>query len=483
MKKVLFLSALLTLLFTGYALAGEFTVGAGGDCATLTEALAQASDGDTLRLLSGEHLESEENYPIVVEKSVAIVGEEGAVLAGVPFQSILEITAENVRIENVRFELLRYGIKNLADGLTVENCDFALADETYRVSSCGLWLAGAYNCTVRDCDFTGCGMCVAGPPLSERSSAMPVLTGLFEVGEDTALFTSHTIQGNTVNGKPYYFIINQDGAVVPADAGGALVACCEGVLCEGLDVSESSMGVQIVHSSDVILRNCVADRCGVFGIYLAYIDGGRLENISCRQSNHAIDLRDVQSLVVTGCETVDSEQGIFLSWAFDTIVEKCAVTNCGFGYFAAVGEGNVLTDCVFTGNETGVYLQNEADALVWDNDITGSGAAGVRVLKSPCHLLDNRIHDNWVGVLAAETAPMTMLGNALEGNVSTALYMHQITRGVIAGNTFSGENPFLELDEAVSHTLVENNVFEGTMAQVVSNLSAPLDLSHNQWAG
>lgn len=67
MKKVLFLSALLTLLFTGYALAGEFTVGAGGDCATLTEALAQASDGDTLRLLSGEHLESEENYPIVVE--------------------------------------------------------------------------------------------------------------------------------------------------------------------------------------------------------------------------------------------------------------------------------------------------------------------------------------------------------------------------------------------------------------------------------
>ena len=86
-----------------------------------------------------------------------------------PFQSILEITAENVRIENVRFELLRYGIKNLADGLTVENCDFALADETYRVSSCGLWLAGAYNCTVRDCRFHRLrNSCVAGPPLSER---------------------------------------------------------------------------------------------------------------------------------------------------------------------------------------------------------------------------------------------------------------------------------------------------------------------------
>ena len=482
MKKFLFLATLLLLLLVGAACAEEYTVGEGGDYATLTQALSEATDGDTLRLLPGPHLEEEGNYPIVIGRSVAIIGEEGATLTGVPFQSILEITAKDVRIENVRFDLLRYGIKNLADGLTVDGCEFVLADETYRVSSCGIWLAGAYNCTVTNCSFTGCGMCVAGPPLSERSSSMPVLTGLFEVGEDTALFTSHTIEGNTINGRPYYVYFNESDVAVPADAGGALIACCDGVLCEGLDLSESSMGIQIVHSSDVILRDCVADRCGVFGIYLAYIDGGRLENISCHESNHAIDLRDVQSLVVTGCETLDSEQGIFLSWAFDTIVEKCTVTNCGFGFFAAVGEGNVVTDCVFTGNETGVYLQNERDALVWDNDITGSGAAAIRVLKSPCHLLDNRIHDNWVGVLAAETAPLTMLGNTLDGNVSAAVYMRAITRGVIAGNTFTGGYPFLELDTQVEHTLVENNVFAGTMGQVKSNLAEGLDLSHNEWA-
>ena len=171
MKKFLFLATLLLLLLVGAACAEEYTVGEGGDYATLTQALSEATDGDTLRLLPGPHLEEEGNYPIVIGRSVAIIGEEGATLTGVPFQSILEITAKDVRIENVRFDLLRYGIKNLADGLTVDGCEFVLADETYRVSSCGIWLAGAYNCTVTNCSFTGCGMCVAGPPL--RSAAVP----------------------------------------------------------------------------------------------------------------------------------------------------------------------------------------------------------------------------------------------------------------------------------------------------------------------
>ena len=60
--------------------------------------------------------------------------------------------------------------------------------------------------------------------------------------------------------------------------------------------------------------------------------------------------------------------------------------------------------------------------------------------------------------------------------------MRAITRGVIAGNTFTGGYPFLELDTQVEHTLVENNVFAGTMGQVKSNLAEGLDLSHNEWA-
>ena len=82
MKKVLFLSALLTLLFTGYALAGEFTWARAGIAPRSPKRWRRRRTAIRCACFPGEHLESEENYPIVVEKSVAIAGEEGAVLAG-----------------------------------------------------------------------------------------------------------------------------------------------------------------------------------------------------------------------------------------------------------------------------------------------------------------------------------------------------------------------------------------------------------------
>ena len=50
--------------------------------------------------------------------------------------------------------------------------------------------------TLRDCEFTGCSVSLAGPPLSERSKDLPKLTGLFEVGEEPEYFTSHTVEND-----------------------------------------------------------------------------------------------------------------------------------------------------------------------------------------------------------------------------------------------------------------------------------------------
>ena len=73
--------------------------------------------------------------------------------------------------------------------------------------------------TLRRCAFTGCGVSLAGPPLSESSRGKPALTGLFEVGEETAYFTSHTIEDCTVNGKTLFYAASQDSVTVPEDAG------------------------------------------------------------------------------------------------------------------------------------------------------------------------------------------------------------------------------------------------------------------------
>lgn len=481
MRRCLVLMLIFLGLLAAPALAAEIRVGVGG-VPTLTEAVKAARPGDTLRLANGVYEEAAEAYPIVIDKPLTLVGEPGAALKGPPFQAILKVTAPGVTVEGLGFRLLRWGVLGLADGLTVKDCRFLLADETYRVSSCGIWLAGAYDCTVADCDFSGCGLCIAGPPLSERSKGVPVLTGLFEVGEDAALFTSHAISGNTVNGKPLYYFIDEKDLTVPEDAGQAIVACCDGVSAAGLDVSDGSMGLEIVHSQGVRVQDVEASRCGVFGVYLAYIEGGAIENVVCRDANHGIDLRDVRGVSVANCEAVDCEQGIFLSWAFQCLVDECRMKGCGNGFFIASGSGNCLARSTAEANENGLYLQGEADMLLWDNDVTANTVAGVRVLKSSGRLVDNRLRGNWVGVLAAESHPLILLGNAFDGERSAALYLKDVSAAVIFGNRFAGDSKaYLELDEALEDILLCRNDFAGGPEKIVSRLKSEIDLSRNRW--
>lgn len=403
---------------------------------SLTQAVAQAQPGDVIRLAAGVYAEPAETYPIVIDKPLTIRAEHGAVLEGALFKAVLTVEASDVAVEGVTFSLLRWGVVGKADRLQLRDCRFILADERQRVSSAGVWLAGAYDCTVMDCAFEGCGLCLAGPPLTARSSAMPVLTGLFEVGEDPALFTSHTIRNNTVNGQPLVFLCGEEDVVIPADAGQAIVVCCNGVTADGLQVTDSSMGLQIIHSTNVTVKNTTVARCGVFGVYLAYIEGGVLENVAVTETNHGIDLRNVQSVLVTDCRAEDCEQGIFLTWVFDSVVDRCVVRRCGFGFFASTGRDNQLSRTLSEDSKTGFYLQNEKNTLITGCTVKGSEVAALRVLRSGGQMMHSDFVDNWVGVLAVEAEPLTVGFCGFAGSGSTHVYMSDSQGIKLTGNTF-----------------------------------------------
>lgn len=485
MKKLLLLFAapmLVTLMLCLPALANELYVGSGDGYPSITAAVEAAAPGDVIRITSGIYNEPTETYPIEIDKPVTLAGEPGVVLKGSPFKALLKIDAPDVKVKGIEFQLLRWGIVDTGDRLALTGCRFILADDAYRVSSCGVWMAGVQDCSITGCDFTGCGVCMAGPPLSERSKELPVLTGLFEVGEDTDFFTSHTLENNRINGKPLYYFINEKNLVVPQDAGGVIAACCENVKVEGIDVSDSSMGLQLIHCSSVQVEQVVADRCGIFGIYLAHDNGGIVKNVTCKESNHGIDLRADKNMIVTGCETFKCEQGIFLSRSNDCIVDDCKIQNCGNGFFIAGGTGNQLSYGFVKGNDNGVYVQGEKNMLVCGNEITGNTAAGVRFLRSGGQVLDNSIYDNQTGVMAAEDDSLTLWRNSFSGNASAGLYLKDIVSGKISLNTFdSTENVFMELDGTIVDTLFFKNTFRGSADKVVNNANSSISIAMNIW--
>lgn len=407
---------------------------------SLTEALAQCTDGDVIELSDGVYSEPEEVFPVTVTKTVTICPKDGAhpVIDAPAFQAAIRVEAPGVKLERLDIRMRRTGIYAIGDDMTLTECRISLADEEWRTSSCGIWCGGIYGMKVLNCTFEGCGISLAGPLLSERSRELPVLTGLFEVGEDEAYFTSHTIENCTVNGKPLFYAVSQDTVTVPEDSGEVICCGCKEVTVQNTDVSDCSMGMVLTYNDSVTIENCRADRCGVFGIYVAKCGGGTLRACTTEGANHGLDIRACRDFLLIDCAAKNCDQGLFFSHVEDSVMTGCTVSKTGQGYFMAGGSRNSLWNCTALECENGFNLQKEGDVVMTGCSAESCTVCGVRLDWTPTVLSGNQIRKNWVGVMCYGDAVFEVLGNTFEDNEACGLYLRDIACSRFIGNTFTG---------------------------------------------
>lgn len=434
-----------------------------GQFTSLTEAVNQAAAGDTILLGSGVYDRDTESFPIVLDQPITIVGEKDAVLDSPRFTTLIEVTSDDVHISCVTFAIRKWGIvAKQSQRLILDDCTFYLADEECRTSSTAMWMEGMENCTLRNCHFEGLGVCVAGDPLSASSDDQAKLTGLCEVGTDPAYFTTHVFDHCTVNGKPLYYFINEENVVVPEDAGGMIVAFCDGVMVENVDVSDNSMGLEIVHCNNVTLRNVLSDRCGIFGTYIAFVQDALLDNVQVHFCNHGIDTRASKNVKVVNCLAEDSDQGIFWSMCEDSQTIDCQVIRCGFGYFAAVGQNNAIEHCSMTDNADGIYLQNEEKTTIQNCHVQGSTVAGLRLLNASCTMRDTLVEHSWTGALLYGAHDTLITVCQFVSNASANLYFADTNGLTISECDITGETKVhLETERTIKDTMIQNCTFSG----------------------
>jgi len=91
----------------------------------------------------------------------------------------------------------------------------------------------------------------------------------------------HTIENNTVNGKPlYYYKNNNSGFIVPSDAGAIiLVNCTNTTVRDDVNISYVDIGMEILYSQNITITNCSITN-STYGIYLVYSENSTIyENI------------------------------------------------------------------------------------------------------------------------------------------------------------------------------------------------------------
>lgn len=436
MKRILCLTVLFLCLMCMSASAQTIRVSPGE--MSITQALSVCADGDEIVLLPGSYGESTETFPITITRSVTLRAEPGAVIDAPPFCAAFRIEAPDVAMSGLDIRFRHIGLYAIGDGLTLEKCHISLADPAWRTSSCAVWLGGIRGAHISGCEFTGCGVCMAGPPISSKSEGLPVLTGMFEVGEEKEYFTTHAIENCLVNGKPMYYLTGLETVQVPAGAGQVICADCGKVMLENQDVSDTSIGIQVMYADKVTVRSCRADRCGIFGIYLAKCGRGLIADSVAQQTNHGFDVRDCTDACLLRCNAVKCDQGLFFSFADRCMMVDCTVTETGQGIFTARGHNNLFYRCHVTDCENGLNIQKDADAVIRGCEVKGCTVCGIRLDASPSECSGCLIQDNWVGIMAYDPVSFTISDNRFISNRSCGLYLRDIGPSRIMGNTFAG---------------------------------------------
>lgn len=447
MKRLLII-CLILLCCCSMASAAEYLVdpAGSGDYASLTEALAAAADGDTLILAGGTYDNSRETFPILVEKRVAILAREGEtpVIASPRLVPALELNADGICVNGLQIDFLRSGMWVQGDDVTVENCMLSLASEEWRTSSCGMWVAGAKRLTLRDCTFNGCGVAMAGPPVTDASKGLPVLTGMFEVGEDIAYFTTHTITNCAVNGKPLAYVVDLDNDVYSEPCGQLIAVGCDGTTFTGLECNRASMGIELIYCHDTVVENCIADDAGIFGIYVAKAEDCILRSCRADRGAHGIDLRAVHRCVVTGCSAAGGGQGMFFSMVWDSLLTDCDIVENGTGFFAASGDRNHMDHCRVVGNQLGIYIQKEPNFTVTNCDFRANWNTGARSTLAPGFaLIGCTFEDNWVAAMSNNSEGVFYQGNSFAASQSCSMYMKGNTLVRLLDNRFTEDDAAL----------------------------------------
>ena len=396
---------------------------------SISAALNAASPGYGILLNPGKYEEPKEHFPILVDKEVSISSLEGnaqVVISGSDQKSVFEIKADNVEISGLTIEFKRTGILVLTDEVKIFDNRLKLASQSYLQTSCGIWLAGARAAQISDNEFKDCGIAMAGPPISERSKDLPVLTGLFEVGESRDFFTTHKIEDNSVNGKPLYYLVNKSGINLEIDAGQIILACCSDIVLDGLNISGPSMGVEIAYCTRIKVNNSRVSNCGLFGIYLCYSDYCEISNTICSDDTHGIDIRASKLNRIINCEISDCGQGLFISWGSSNLAEKCVMKGNGVGVFVASGEANRISSCRIAQNEIGLNTKNENSLFLNENLISNNTTAGARLLNTSSSCFGSKFEENWVGMIAIDCPRITIFGCEFNTNANCGLYVFNI---------------------------------------------------------
>jgi parallel beta-helix repeat protein len=225
---------------------------------------------------------------------------------------------------------------------SISNCDF------------GIYMHTTSDTRVLDnqIDLTTVGVYLTSTMNTNASGNVMIGNGIVVEGGERESWQSLMIDStNTVNGKPVYFVKNENSVHVPSGYGQIIITAGSGIYVENSEISDTSSAIQVGHASNVFVLNNTISSNGWNGV--------RFESVRHGYVNDNI-------LVDNG------KLGISVWLSDDVKISRNYIADHSlYGVKMMMGERNFIFHNSFIGN--GFQGYNEGENNQWDSGYPSGG--------------------------------------------------------------------------------------------------------------
>lgn len=286
-------------------------------------AVDNASVGDTIIVRDGTYKEN-----IVVNKPLKIISENGPQRTTIDGIGIYR-GYRAIEIKSNDVEIIGFRIVNSSTGIVIYLSNVTVVNNI--ISNNGLGIqAYSSNNTISNNIFTNDSIILEGGELEH--------------------WNTHTIENNTVNGKPIYYFKDKTGGKVPEDAGQVILANCTNMIVENLRMSNTDVGILVGFSSRITISNNTISNNN-YGISLEKSTNNIISNNTISKNSFCIELWYSSNNTISNNTISNSWDGIYLSWSNSNLISKNNISNNRW---------------------TGIYLWYSYDNKIYLNDLNNN---------------------------------------------------------------------------------------------------------------
>jgi len=267
-------------------------------------------------------------------------------------------------------------------------------------------------------------------------------------------------ESNLAEDKPIRYLMAEADKVISSDCGFLGIISCRNISASGMNITNSSVGILLVNSSDC-----------------------RITNSSVARSERGYYLLDCTAWLAEDCRALACQIGYAATGSVSGILEESTAEDCSAEGLRIVNCMNLkFYRCIARSSASGISLQASKLCTLLDCTARQNEDAGIQLISShKCILQGNDASSNNNGISLSGSNSCILENNTAGGNKDNGISLQQLTVADVQSNTARGNGQGLFVQSSKKLTISRNNLSENRLYGLRMSSSGDCNVTDNSF--